>query len=148
MLDRDSVQSSIHRQLSLGVGRRASPAEAGIAEMMVGLYQTLASTLDHETLFAWHRMVMNGRRDLADIVAEAQQRSLAWITHILSSRRRRCPYHTPIPPQRVSSIAHQELPKPHRRLVRDRHQGPGRHGRLGRASKNRRAQGETLFSSF
>ena len=67
MLDRDSVQSSIRRQLGLGAGRRASPAEAGIAEMMVSLYQTLASPLDHATLFAWHRMVMNGRRDLADI---------------------------------------------------------------------------------
>ena len=67
MLDRDSVQSSIRRQLGLGAGRRAGPAEAGIAEMMVSLYQTLATPLDHETLFAWHRMVMNGRRDLADI---------------------------------------------------------------------------------
>ena len=67
ILDRESVQSSIQRQLGFGIGRRASPAEAGIAEMMVHLYQTLASPLDHEMLFAWHGMVMNGRRDLADI---------------------------------------------------------------------------------
>ncbi len=67
MLDRDSVQSSIRRHLGLKTDRRAEPAEAGIAEMMVDLYRNLASPLDHETLFAWHRMVMNGRRDLADI---------------------------------------------------------------------------------
>lgn len=67
ILDRDSVQSSIRRQLDLGISRHASPAEAGIAEMMVNLYQTLASPLDHDKLFAWHRMVMNGRRDLTDI---------------------------------------------------------------------------------
>jgi Fic family protein len=67
VLDRDSVQSSIRRHLGLKADRRARPAEAGIAEMMVDLYRNLASPLDHETLFGWHRMVMNGRRDLADI---------------------------------------------------------------------------------
>jgi Fic family protein len=65
VLDRDSVQSSIRRQLGLAGDRRsASPAEAGIAEMMVALYRSLADPLDHDTLHAWHRMVMNGRRDL------------------------------------------------------------------------------------
>ena len=67
MLDRESVRSSIRRQLGLKAGRRVDPAEAGIAEMMVDLYHNLVSPLDHETLFAWHRMVMNGRRDLVDI---------------------------------------------------------------------------------
>ena len=67
-LDRDSVQSSIRRELGLPAERRRSgPAEAGIAELMVSLYRNLAEPLDHETLFAWHRMIANGRRDLADI---------------------------------------------------------------------------------
>jgi Fic family protein len=67
-LDRDSVQSSIRRQLGLAGDRRsAGPAEAGIAEMMVALYRSLADPLDHDTLYAWHRMVMNGRRDLEAI---------------------------------------------------------------------------------
>lgn len=65
VLDRDSVQSSIRRQLGLAGDRRsAGPAEAGIAEMMVALYRSLADPLDRDTLHAWHRMVMNGRRDL------------------------------------------------------------------------------------
>lgn len=68
MLDRDSVQASIRRQLGLTVEHRQSaPAEAGIAEMMVALYRNLTAPLDHQTLFAWHQMVTYGRRDLTDI---------------------------------------------------------------------------------
>lgn len=66
-LDRDSVQSSIRRQLGLAADRRAGPLEAGMAEMMVDLYRNLAAPVTEQTLFAWHRMVMNGRRDVADI---------------------------------------------------------------------------------
>ncbi len=45
-LDRDSVQSSIRRHLGLGGDhRRAKPAEAGIAEMMVDLYGQLDAPL-------------------------------------------------------------------------------------------------------
>jgi Fic family protein len=68
VLDRDSVQSSIRRQLGLAGERRSvGPAEAGIAEMMVALYRSVADPLDHDRLHAWHRMVMNGRRDLEAI---------------------------------------------------------------------------------
>jgi Fic family protein len=68
ILNRDSVQSSIRRQLGLTTDhRRVLPAERGIGEMMVALYQTFAEPLAHETLFAWHRMIMQGRHDLHDI---------------------------------------------------------------------------------
>jgi Fic family protein len=68
VLDRDSVQSSIRRQLGLAGDRRSvGAAEAGIAEMMVSLYRSMAEPLDHDRLHAWHRMVMNGRRDLEAI---------------------------------------------------------------------------------
>jgi Fic family protein len=68
MLDRDSVQSSIRRQLGLGTdNRRPGPAEAGIAEMTVNLYRSYDAPLTEEMLFAWHRMVTNGRRDLTDV---------------------------------------------------------------------------------
>ncbi|MDI1325635.1 MAG: Fic family protein [Brevundimonas sp.] len=67
-LDRDSVQSSIRRRLGLGSDhRRASPAEAGIAEMMVDLYEQSAAPLTEATLFHWHRLITNGRTDLKDI---------------------------------------------------------------------------------
>ncbi|MCH9744551.1 MAG: Fic family protein [Gammaproteobacteria bacterium] len=67
-LDRDSVQSSICRELGLKTDKRiATPAEVGIAEMMVGLYQTFSDPLSESTIFKWHQMLMNGRRDLDEI---------------------------------------------------------------------------------
>ncbi|MDG2521310.1 Fic family protein [Caulobacter segnis] len=67
-LDRDSVQSSIRKHLGLTTDRRrASPAEAGIAEMTVELFEQANQPLTEEVLFRWHRWVMNGRSDLADV---------------------------------------------------------------------------------
>jgi len=68
ILDRGSVQSSIRRQLGLADDRRrVKPAEQGIAEMTVDLYRSFAAPLSDEMLFAWHRMVTNGRRDIRNI---------------------------------------------------------------------------------
>ena len=68
VLDRDSVQSLIRRQLGLATeARRASPAEQGIAEMMVDLYRSYARALDEETLCSWHGMLMRGRGDLRNV---------------------------------------------------------------------------------
>lgn len=68
ILDRASVQSSICRQLGLSTDKRRSrPAEQGIAEMMVDLYRSCAAPLSSPMLFGWHRMLMSGRRDVADV---------------------------------------------------------------------------------
>ena len=65
LLDRDSVQSSIRRQFGLAHDQRpASPAEAGVAEMMVSVYREFDRPLDHRTLWDWHRMLMRERRRL------------------------------------------------------------------------------------
>lgn len=67
-LNRDSVHSSIRRELGLKTDKHGvAPAEAGVAEMMVNLYKTLPDPLDEFTLFEWHKMLMNGRRDLDEI---------------------------------------------------------------------------------
>ena len=67
-LDRDSVQSSIRRHLGLGGDFRGStPAEAGIAQMMVDLFGRVTEPLDDVTLHHWHRYITNGRTDLKDI---------------------------------------------------------------------------------
>ena len=64
-LDRDSVQSSILREMGLSAPpRRAGPAEAGIARMMVDLYQNLTTPLTEADLKHWHRLIMNGRTDI------------------------------------------------------------------------------------
>lgn len=67
-LNRDSVQSSIKKNLGLAVEKRKiPPAEFGISEMMVDLYLNYDKTLTHEQLFSWHKMITNGRRDIKDI---------------------------------------------------------------------------------
>lgn len=68
VLDRASVQSSIRRRLGLATDRRrASPAEQGMADMAVDVYRSFAVPLDEQTLWSWHGMVMQGRRDLRDV---------------------------------------------------------------------------------
>lgn len=68
ILDRASVQSSLRRNFGLGTeDRRVPPAEQGIADMMTDLYRGFAAPLTHEKLFAWHTMVMRGRKDVKDI---------------------------------------------------------------------------------
>jgi Fic family protein len=68
ILNRDSVQSSIKRNLGFSVDhRKASAAEFGISEMMVDLYLNYNQSLSDQLLFEWHKMLTNGRRDLTDI---------------------------------------------------------------------------------
>ncbi len=68
ILDRASVQSSLAKHLGFAADqRRASAAEAGAAELMADVYRHHAAPLDDRTLFAWHAMLMNGRRDIADV---------------------------------------------------------------------------------
>lgn len=67
-LNRDSVQSSICRHFGLKTDNRKVPAaEHGITEMMLNVYDNFAAPLKHKTLFAWHEMLCNGRRDLKSI---------------------------------------------------------------------------------
>jgi len=69
-LDRASLQSSIRRHFGLGTdNRRIPPAEQGIAEMMVDLYETHDQALTHQSLFSWHRKLNKGRKDLENIGA-------------------------------------------------------------------------------
>lgn len=68
ILNRDSIQSSIKKHFGLKTENiKISPAEHGVAEMMVDLYKNYHKPLSHEQLFEWHRMITNGRRDLIDI---------------------------------------------------------------------------------
>ncbi len=66
-LDRESVQSSVRRQLGLGVDRKHRPAESGIAELMVACFEGFGAPLTHETFFTWHQLVCLGRTDLHDV---------------------------------------------------------------------------------
>lgn len=67
-LNRDSLRSSIRRYLGFNSDhKKSSPGELGIAELRVSLYKNYANELSHETLFEWHSMITNGRRDLHDV---------------------------------------------------------------------------------
>lgn len=68
ILNRDSVQSSIRRQLGLQSDRRKIlPAEQGIGEVMVDLYRRFDKPLREDDLLNWHRMICQGRTDLRDL---------------------------------------------------------------------------------
>lgn len=67
-LSRDSVQSSIQRHLGLKTDhRRVAPAEQGIADLMIDLYEQFDQPLTVDKLFYWHTLVTKGRLDLADV---------------------------------------------------------------------------------
>ncbi|MEI6221662.1 MAG: Fic family protein [bacterium] len=67
-LDRESVQSSIRRQFGLSAnGKKQRPAERGIAEMMVDLYNHFDKSLSADQLFFWHRMVMAGHEHVENL---------------------------------------------------------------------------------
>ncbi len=64
-LNRDSLQSSIKRSFNLAADQKKIPAaEKGISDMMVDLYRNFDDKLTHASLFRWHEMLTNGRRDL------------------------------------------------------------------------------------
>jgi Fic family protein len=68
ILNRDSVQSSLRHALGLGPDQpNISPAERGIAEMMIDLYQHFSAPLAGETMFAWHGMLLSGDRSIRSI---------------------------------------------------------------------------------
>jgi Fic family protein len=63
ILNRASVQSSLRQLFGLATDRRRiPPAERGVAETMVDLYRNFGDPLTHETMFAWHGMLMSGER--------------------------------------------------------------------------------------
>jgi len=67
-LNRESLQSSIRHQFGLPTDHgRIPPAEQGVAEMTVGVYESWSKKLSNETLFKWHAMLVQGRNDLLDV---------------------------------------------------------------------------------
>lgn len=61
ILNRASVQSSLRQQFGFDVEQPGvKPAERGIAQMMVDLYQSFRAPLTDETLFNWHAMLLGG----------------------------------------------------------------------------------------
>lgn len=67
-LDRDSLQSSIRRHFGLATDpRQTSPAEQGLANVMVDLYRHFQAPLTHHGLFNWHAWLMADNHPLSDV---------------------------------------------------------------------------------
>lgn len=65
ILNRDSVQSSLRHQLGLGPERtNVQPAERGISQMLLDLYQNFATPLSDKTLFGWHKLLLGQDRTI------------------------------------------------------------------------------------
>lgn len=96
LLDRDSVQRSIRRALSLGLpDAAATPAERGIAELLVDVCRTFTQPLDAGTLHRWHAMVMRGRDARAE---PGRWRTSAEPMQVVSGRLDRPTVHFEAPP--------------------------------------------------
>lgn len=99
ILNRESVQSSIQRHFGLKPSRKnIAPAERGISEMMMDLYHTYETPLDHDTLFRWHTMLTDGRRDLIDI---GRYRTSNEPMQIISSKLHEPQIHYEAPPSKI-----------------------------------------------
>lgn len=95
ILDRDSVRSSIRRHFGLSADRRkASPAESGVAEMMVALYREFDRPLTHETMREWHRVLMRDRPELT-VIGDYRRHSEAMQVVSGTVGRRRVHYEAP-----------------------------------------------------
>lgn len=80
ILKRESVQSSIRKNLGLQTSKRNVQAkEAGIGELMVDLYNNYEAVLSHKVLYNWHAMINNGRRDLEVIGGYRQHKEVMQI---------------------------------------------------------------------
>lgn len=99
ILDRESVQSSIQRHFGLKPSRKnIAPAEHGISDMMFDVYKTHDAPLDDETLYRWHKMLTEGRRDLHDI---GRYRTSDEPMQIISSRLHEPEVHYEAPPSKA-----------------------------------------------
>jgi len=68
ILNRDSVQSSLRHQFGLGPDQpNVPPAERGIAQMMIDLYEHFDTELTNATMFAWHSMLLRGQTSIKTI---------------------------------------------------------------------------------
>ncbi|MCE2951520.1 MAG: Fic family protein [Alphaproteobacteria bacterium] len=64
-LDRESLQSSIKRHFGLSKNTsKYRPKEDGIAQLIFENYKGFQTPLSHETLWEWHRLLMQSRHDL------------------------------------------------------------------------------------
>ena len=115
ILDRASVRSSIRRHFGLEPDRRAaSPAEAGVAEMMVALYREFDRPLDHATLWSWHGTLMRERSRL-EVIGGYRRHPEAMQIVSGPDHRRKIHYEAPPSDRMTTEMDRYILVRPRRR---------------------------------
>ena len=67
-LNRESLQSSICRHFGLKtIQQKIPPAERGISDLLMDIYNSYDEALKHETLYRWHQKLMSHRNDLKNV---------------------------------------------------------------------------------
>lgn len=67
-LSRDSIQSSIKKHFGLIEDiKKVPPAEQGIANVMLDVFENFSAPLTHQTMHSWHTMLMADRTDIKNI---------------------------------------------------------------------------------
>lgn len=103
LLDRESLQQSIKRDLGFGtLPFRAPPAEAGIAQLMVALHRIFDMPLTARMLHQWQAMLMNGRVDVSVV---GNYRDSSEPMQVVSGRLDRPKVHFEAPP--VYNLKHE-----------------------------------------
>lgn len=68
LLDRDSLQSSLCKHFGLpGDARKSTPAEQGVAKVLVDAYHHFEEDLGTAQLCRWHALLMQGRVTMRDV---------------------------------------------------------------------------------
>ncbi len=66
-LNRESLQTSLCRHFGLQTEKATvPPAEQGISDMMIHLYESWDQPLSHELLWSWNRLLLQGRTNIKD----------------------------------------------------------------------------------
>ena len=94
-LNRDSLQSSIRHQFGLPTEHgRIPPAEQGVAEMTVGVYESWSEMLSNKTLLKWHAMLRKEKVSVHGVRGQVESltliRGAAGCRAILKVRPCRC----------------------------------------------------------
>tara|TARA_R110002110_G_scaffold415797_1_gene656189 strand:+ start:8248 stop:9348 length:1101 start_codon:yes stop_codon:yes gene_type:complete len=96
LLNRDSIQLSICRQFGLECDNRSiPPSEQGISAMMADLFNHYDNTLSNDSLYHWHKLLMNGRQDLQQL---GQYRAQPGPTQVVSGPMHNPKIHFEAPP--------------------------------------------------
>lgn len=67
ILDQESLQSSIRRHFGLKIEKKEHLKETGMANVLVNVYKFYDQPLTHETLWGWHKELMQGQDHIEDL---------------------------------------------------------------------------------